>query len=104
VGVFALDEIPDPLDPNAVHDRASFLEFVRALASDRRASVAAEREAPSSPYGPQAGGWENVTIEDFLEAAASWAEDTGMGESQGLPAGPSWQAFAAFLLCGKIYE
>ena len=99
-----MDEAPDPLDPDAVHDRESFLEFVRALAEDRRASVAAEREAPSSPYGPQAGGWENLTIEDFLEAAVAWAESSGMGESQGLPPGPSWQAFASFLFCGKIYE
>jgi hypothetical protein len=93
-----------PLDPDAVHDRESFLAFVFALAEDRRASVAAENVAPSSPYGPEAGGWENVTIENFLEAALSWAESTGMGESQGLPAGPSWRGFASFLYCGKIYE
>ena len=93
-----------PPDPVAVHDRASFLEFVRALVRDRRASVAAEEASPGSPFGPDAGGWENVTIDDFLEAAVAWAEETGMGGSQGLPAGPSWEAFAAFLYCGKIYE
>jgi hypothetical protein len=99
-----MDDVRDPLDPDTVHDRESFFAFVRALAADRRASVAAERQAPSSPYGPQAGGWENATIESFLEAALSWGEDTDMGVSQGLPAEPSWQAFAAFLYCGKIYE
>ena len=46
-------------------------------------------------------GWNNVTIEDFLEAALAWAQSTGMGASQGEP---SWQAFAAFLYCGKSYE
>lgn len=97
-------EAIDPLDPHAVHDRDSFLAFVLALAADRRASVAAERASPSSPYGPDAGGWENVSIERFLEAAVAWAEDTGMGVSQGLPPEPSWRAFAVFLNCGKGYE
>jgi hypothetical protein len=89
----------DPLDPRAVTDRDSFLAFVRALVVDRRRSVAAERISPSSPYGPDAGGWENVTVESFLEAALAWAEDSGR-----LPAEPSWQAFATFLYLGKIYE
>jgi hypothetical protein len=97
-------EAVDPLDPQAVHDFDSFLTFVAALVEDREASVAAERVAPSSPYMPDAGGWENVTIESFLFAALRWAESTGMGVSQGLPAGPSWEAFAAFLLSGKVYE
>ena len=99
-----MDEAPNPLNPYAVHDRESFFAFVAALMADRRASVAAERVAPSSPYGPDAGGWENVSIEDYLEAALAWAESTGMGESQGLPAEPTWRAFATFLYCGKIYE
>jgi hypothetical protein len=99
-----MDDVSDPLDPHMVHDRESFFAFVSALAADRRASVVAERQAPSSPYGPPTGGWENATIESFLEAALSWAEDTEMGLSHGLPAEPSWKAFAAFLYCGKIYE
>jgi hypothetical protein len=97
-------EASDTLDPDAVHDRESFLAFVAALAADRRGSVAAEEVEPGSPYSPAAGGWENVTIEDFLEAALAWAESTGMGESQGLQAVPTWRGFAAFLYCGKIYE
>ncbi len=99
-----MDEASDTLDPDAVHDRESFLAFVGALAADRRASAAAERVAPSKPYSPAAGGWENVTIEGFLEAALAWAESTGRGESQGLPAAPTWRGFATFLYCGKIYE
>jgi hypothetical protein len=89
----------DPLDPEAVTDRDSFLAFVSALAKDRRKSVAAERVAPSSPYSPDDGGWENVTIESFLEAAEAWGRT-----AVGLPAEPSWQAFATFLYLGKIYE
>jgi tRNA(Ile)-lysidine synthase len=99
-----VDEAPDALDPDAVHDRESFLAFVAALAADRRAAAAAENLAPSGPYGPDAGGWENVSIEDFLEAALAWAESTGMGTSQGLPAAPTWRGLAAFLYCGKVYE
>ena len=99
-----MDTNSDPLDPTVVHDRESFLTFVAALAADRRAAVAAERHEPSSAYGSGTDGWENVTIEDFLEAALAWASSTRMGESQGLPAGPTWRGFAVFLTCGKIYE
>ena len=98
----------DPLDPGTVHDRESFLSFVRALAADREAAVEAERRQPTDPRVlgavPDAGGWYNFTIESYLDAATQWAEDSDMGERQGLPAGPSWQVFAAFLLSGKVYE
>ena len=49
------------------------------------------------------GGWENSTMEDFLESATAWAESTNFGENQGLSGNP-WRQFAAFLYCGKIYE
>lgn len=98
-----MTEAVDPLDPLAVHDRASFLAFVAALVRDREASAAAERAAPSSPYGPDAGGWENVTVESFLFAALRWAEAGGGLEGPWKPE-PSWQAFARFLSAGKVYE
>src|SRR5262245_2911582 len=82
----------------------SFLEFVRALVADRTASVATESVSPSSPYGPEANGWENTTIERFLGAAVAWAEDSRFGESQGLQGENAWRVFATFLYCGKIYE
>ncbi|MCW5831758.1 MAG: hypothetical protein KIS78_04800 [Labilithrix sp.] len=91
----------------AVCDRASFLDFVRALASDRRSEVALESASPSSPYGAGARGWESTTIESFLEAAASWAADvqeTGDEREAWFPGVPSWAAFAKFLYAGKIYE
>jgi hypothetical protein len=96
----------DPLDPHAVHDLESFFAFVRALIADRAAAVEAEKQKLTPFLGlvQDAGGWYNVTIQAYLEAALGWAEDTGMGESQGLPIAPSWEAFAAFLYCGKIYE
>lgn len=96
------------LDLNSVHDRESFLALVRALVANREAAVEAERRRPTDPrvvgLVPDAGGWYNFTIESYLDAAVRWAEATDMGESQGLPAGPSWKAFAAFLLSGMVYE
>jgi hypothetical protein len=101
-------EEANSLDPNTVHDRDTFLAFVHVLVADREAAVDAERRQPTDPrvlgLMPDAGGWYNFTIEAYLEAALRWAEDSDMGESQGLPPGPSWKAFAAFLLSGKIYE
>lgn len=48
----------------AVTDEATFLAFVQVLANDRRAD---------------GKNWENDSIEDFLEAAGSWADDSGFG-------------------------
>ncbi|MGL6075975.1 MAG: DUF7660 family protein [Fimbriiglobus sp.] len=98
----------DPLDPDSVHDRDSFLAFVHALIVDRQNAIEAEELNPTDPRTlglvPDAGGWYNLTIDSFLEAGLRWADSTEMGEAQGLPKEPSWKAFAVFLLCGKIYE
>lgn len=73
----------------AVTDEATFLEFVRRLVVDRRVN---------------AQTWANSSIEDFLEASGSWAEDSEFGARQGLSAASPWKKFAVFLYCGKIYE
>jgi len=62
-----------------VNSEESLLAFIAALAKDRREAVVAERENPSSAYGP-----ENTSMEAFLEAAAAWAESTNFGLTQGL--------------------
>jgi hypothetical protein len=95
-------ELHDLLE--SVSDEQSFLTFVNALRKDRETDVAAEKAVPSSPYGPTQGGWENVTIESFLDAASSWAESTSFGESQNLRGASPWRKFATFLYLGKIYE
>jgi hypothetical protein len=87
----------------AVVDRESFLDFVKALVVDRQDEVRKEKENPSSPYGAGANGWEHGTIEDYLEATVTWAEDS-RGTHHELPAEPSWKAFATFLYSGKSYE
>lgn len=73
----------------AVTDEATFLDFVRALAADRQLD---------------AEGWENDSIDGFLESASSWAEDSNFGARQGLSSASLWKKFAVFLYCGKIYE
>jgi len=88
----------------SVSDPASFLAFVRLLTEDRADEVRKGAANPSRPYGPGAHGWENGTIEAFLEAALSWAESTDLGLSQGLAPDNPWKRFAVFLYCGKIYE
>lgn len=95
----------DPSDLlDEVNDQESFLRFVRALIEDRLEDEAKEQLQPSSSWGSGANGWKNGSVVAFLEAATRWAEDSDMGERQGLPPGPSWKAFAVFLYCGKIYE
>lgn len=72
-----------------VNDESTFLDFVRALAVDRRSD---------------AEHWENASIEGFLESACSWAEDSDFGSKQGLSTASPWRKLATFLYCGKIYE
>ena len=72
-----------------VSDEATFLAFVQALIADRRGN---------------AEHWENRTIEEFLEAASAWAEDSAFGTQQGLSLTSPRRKFAIFLHSGKIYE
>lgn len=98
-------EVSMPLEEllDGVCDRETFLGFVEALIRDRSDEVDKEQQRPSPPFGPGANGWENGTIEDFLSAAAAWA-DVSRDRPEGFPQEASWKAFAEFLYCGKIYE
>ena len=94
---------------NAVVDQDSFLVFVRELYQDRERSIKREKKKASSPYGPEAGGWENTTIESFFKGAVAWAEDSSFGTKMALPeleldGKNNWRSFAAFLMAGKVYE
>jgi hypothetical protein len=88
----------------SVVDLPSFLAFARPLEADRADEVRKEAVHPSHFAGPGANGWENTSIEGFLEAAIAWAESTEVGLSQGLSPENPWKRFATFLYCGKIYE
>ena len=95
------DTLQGKLD--AVCDEESFVAFVSALAADRADEVAKEKAKPSSPHGPGANGWENASIEAFLEAAAAWAEDWKGSPQYRSPANP-WKRCAEILYAGKSYE
>ena len=88
----------------AVCDMESFFVFVRALIRDRDLADELQHKCPAPPYGPDAGGWENGSISQYLVASLAWAEATSMGSNQGVPGPLSWRAFATFLYVGKIYE
>ena len=89
-----------------VRDEDSFLEFVQALIADRVDEIEKEKAAPSSPYGTAANGWENVSVERYLEAAAAWAETMRFGRAghDGKFKDNCWNQFAHFLHAGKFYE
>jgi len=86
-----------------VTDEASFLEFAKALQADREDEVRKELEKPSDPYSEGHNGWQNATIDGFLESAVAWAEDGSFGKTIEPNANP-WKKFALFLYGGKIYE
>ena len=73
------DDLNSSLD--AVSDRNSFFDFVRVLLLDRQLAAVAEARSPSSPYGPDVGGWESTSIEMYLEACICWiiSTDTDLG-------------------------
>ncbi len=89
-----------------VKDRESFLDFVDALAADFAAEERIERSRPSVPYGPGALGWENGSIDSFLDACTAAVRDTLRNDAGESPLGEeaSWSQFARFLLWGKHYE
>jgi hypothetical protein len=89
----------DPIDLcEAVHDEATFIVFLSALIADFRQSQKIESATPSSPYGPAAKGWENKTIDDFLDAATAWAHASPQKDEN------PWRRVANILNAGKIYE
>jgi len=87
----------------AVRDETSFIAFLGALAEDRADEVRKEAVSPTSPYGAGANGWENSSIEAFLESAAAWAEDFKQCPRYTPPENP-WKRCAEILFAGKGYE
>lgn len=90
-----LDELLEKVD-----GPESFLEFARKLQANRMSEVG----QPIDPFGRGVSGWENHTIEDFLEAAIAWADASHFGADQDLRDASPWKRCATFLYCGKIYE
>jgi hypothetical protein len=82
----------------SVSNEESFLKFVEALISERKRAAEAEKKNPGSPWGPDAGRWENTSIETFLESAVAWAADTNFGFDQGLTVSNRWKGLLPFFL------
>ena len=87
-----------------VHDEETLLEFLRVLMKNREKEAEIEKKSPSSPYGAGALGWQNTTIEGYLESAIAWAEGSReSGELYSKPENP-WTRMAQILHAGKTYE
>ncbi len=85
-----------------VNDEKSFILFSKTLLSERLEDIVLEKENPSNPYSSSHLGWQNTTIENFLESSIAWAEDSSFGKIHGND--NLWNKLAQFLLAGKIYE
>lgn len=82
---------------NEVNDRNSFILFVKELIKDRELAHEIETNNPEEYKYGFALDWQNGNIENFLDGANSWLEDTERNDV-------SWKLMAEFLYCGKIYE
>ncbi|WHI52744.1 hypothetical protein P3339_08270 [Microbulbifer sp. MLAF003] len=83
-----------------VHDEKTFLQFLTALMKDREREIQIEKKSPSSPYSAGSLGWQNITIEGFLESAVAYAEDSEASNEQG----NAWLRAAQIIHAGKTYE
>ena len=85
-----------------VNDEQSFIAFIQALGAD----FAREQtmNEPLSPYGRSALGWENGSVDAFLEAAGAWAIDSSRQVAAEVASANVWQRCASILLAGKFYE
>ena len=51
--------------------------------------------------------WENITLEDYLEAMEAWIDDMEgyyLNTNQPLPKEPSWKTIADILIASSMYE
>lgn len=87
-----------------VTDEQSFTEFVAALGADFSRERALEEATASSPYEAGASGWENGSVDTFLDAAAVWAVATSRNAQADAAVSNVWRRCAAILLAGKFYE
>ena len=89
---------------DAVSSEQSFIRLLQEMAVDRADEQEKELAALSSPYRPGANGWENSSIEAFLEAAAAWARATQDTSSLEATAPNIWRRAAQIIVAGAFYE
>ena len=88
----------------AVADERASIRLLQMMALDRQDEQQKELARPSSPYSAGANGWENGSIEDFLEAAAAWAEATSQTTNLGAEGSDAWRRAAMIIVAGAFYE
>ena len=93
----------DPLRERleSVTDERTFVRFVEALAADFAADQREQLQRGTSPLAPGPRGWENGNVDQFLEAAVAWVEDS---RSRPAHAENPWHRCAEILLAGKGYD
>jgi hypothetical protein len=87
-----------------VADERAFIRLLQSMVLDRQDEQQKELARPSSPYSAGANGWENWSIEAFLEAAAAWAEATSRTTNLGGEASDAWCRAAMIIVAGAFYE
>ena len=89
---------------DSVRNEETFTAFIHALAADKADENRKEKFKASSPYGPGTNGWENGSIEAFLDAAAAFSTDW-KDHPEGLPKTDNpWKRCARIIYAGKYYE
>jgi hypothetical protein len=87
-----------------VADERAFIRLLQMMALDRQDEQQKELARPSPPYSAGANGWENCSVEAFLEAAAAWAEATSRTTNVGAEASDAWRRAAMIVVAGAFYE
>lgn len=76
-----------------IESKKDFEDFLRQFRQDLKSN---------------ANDWENLTLEDFLEALQAYTEDIeGYYKNMNIPFDdkrPTWKVFAHLLLGAKVYE
>ncbi|WP_394834945.1 hypothetical protein LVJ94_51445 [Pendulispora rubella] len=75
-----------------IETRADLVAFIEALRADLKTN---------------SKHWENLTLESFLGALASWTEDMdGYYRNQGreVPQRPTWKTLGEMLAAARVYE
>lgn len=89
---FEVNEMELKSKVEKVASRDDFFEFVNALRYD----------LSSHPEE-----WQNVTLNDFLEALSAWVQDMDgyyLNNHLPVPTSPSWKNVAEMMLAAKFYE
>lgn len=85
---------------NEVVDKDTFVHFLNILRDDLKLTEEHEARNPSTPFGPNPFGWENIKLYDFLEACAAYTGDAQFSDRHRT----TWKTLAQIMLAGKYYE